>query len=587
MMTMDLAVTPTLPPDAPPPAPSAPGAQTLPARPNGRSGPASTQERGSFHRLLRDAAKAKEGAPAEKPQTRGAAKRCGERDRPDEAGAKKTSACDDDSPAGDEKAMGAEEVTDHPPRPERAEATPPPPPGDPSPKAAPMPELIESEEDPSDTGPPVSARLVDLLRELGGGDDGGHRTESTGPAGRLLREAREIIDQAPWGRPAALPPGDDPVSEPGAAGRVSGLELETPAEGDDTPASGLGREAAGSVGAPGATSVSDMRASAPAGSMRVAAAGASQFESAPRPSPAAAAATGNPEQAEAPAPHRQLDSQTVRPQSAPATQESFGSPQPPVVMPHAEKTVEGPREQRLQDATRATETSAEAADLVPATRQGEAGRQDGSGTPSGEMTENPFDKTKAAAADDGAAQNHRFELDMREARAQQNHDASIGKTAETHTAARDREVPAGALRAGVFEQIVQRSAVQLNGGGGEVRIDLKPEYLGHVRMQILTENQQVTVRILTELPAVREMIENGLPQLKVDLQQQGLQVARLEVAVSDGHRQHPERRAKNSGGRPPGAGERVSAADGVSAAVAVAPPYRGGRGGTATIDMFI
>jgi hypothetical protein len=51
-------------------------------------------------------------------------------------------------------------------------------------------------------------------------------------------------------------------------------------------------------------------------------------------------------------------------------------------------------------------------------------------------------------------------------------------------------------------------------------------------MQVITENHQVTVKILTEFGFVKDMVENNIHQLKADLQQQGLNVDKLEVAVS-------------------------------------------------------
>jgi flagellar hook-length control protein FliK len=83
-----------------------------------------------------------------------------------------------------------------------------------------------------------------------------------------------------------------------------------------------------------------------------------------------------------------------------------------------------------------------------------------------------------------------------------------------------------------MEQIVRRAVIQVRNGQHEARIDLKPDFLGHVRMQVITENQQVTVKILTEFGFVKEMIENNIQQLKADLQHQGLEVDKLDVSVS-------------------------------------------------------
>jgi hypothetical protein len=124
------------------------------------------------------------------------------------------------------------------------------------------------------------------------------------------------------------------------------------------------------------------------------------------------------------------------------------------------------------------------------------------------------------------------------------------KAFEMATAAKETEAGQSALRNQTMEQIVRRAVVQVRGDGQhEARIDLKPEFLGHVRMQVITKNQQVTVKILTEFGFVKDMIENNIHQLKADLQQHGLEVDKVDVSVSrdaDGnkHSQQNADRAK-------------------------------------------
>ena len=161
------------------------------------------------------------------------------------------------------------------------------------------------------------------------------------------------------------------------------------------------------------------------------------------------------------------------------------------------------------------------------------------------------------------------------------------RAAEAVAAGKEKEPTAGAPRTGIFDQIVQRAVVQVRNDQSEIKIDLKPDFLGNVRMQFMTENQQVSVRITTEFPAVRDMIEAGLQQLKSELQNQGLHVDRLEVSVSDDPHQHSRRRAKPDANVRPGAVEGVSAADRKAAQERLEPAYYRPRpGGAATIDMF-
>ena len=89
-----------------------------------------------------------------------------------------------------------------------------------------------------------------------------------------------------------------------------------------------------------------------------------------------------------------------------------------------------------------------------------------------------------------------------------------------------------APKADVLNQIVDRAVFKLSKGQSEVRIDLKPDFLGPVRLQIVTESHQVSLRILTESHAVKGIIEGNLGQLKNDLQTQGLKVDEIDVSVA-------------------------------------------------------
>ena len=106
------------------------------------------------------------------------------------------------------------------------------------------------------------------------------------------------------------------------------------------------------------------------------------------------------------------------------------------------------------------------------------------------------------------------------------------KAVETATVPRETAAGQNSPPTQALDQIVQRARIQLSGGQHEARVDLKPEFLGHVRMQVVAENHQVTLKILTEHGFVKDMIENNIHQLKADLQQQGMTIDKLEVSVS-------------------------------------------------------
>jgi flagellar hook-length control protein FliK len=127
---------------------------------------------------------------------------------------------------------------------------------------------------------------------------------------------------------------------------------------------------------------------------------------------------------------------------------------------------------------------------------------------------------------------------------------TFDKTLESASAAKEAEAAQRELRSDTMGQIVRRAVIQIRDGQHEARIDLKPDFMGHVRMQVITENQQVTVKILTEFGFVKDMIENNIQQLKADLQQQGLEVDKVDVSVSrdsqgNKHQQENAEHAKN------------------------------------------
>jgi flagellar hook-length control protein FliK len=161
------------------------------------------------------------------------------------------------------------------------------------------------------------------------------------------------------------------------------------------------------------------------------------------------------------------------------------------------------------------------------------------------------------------------------------------KAFENVSSSKETETGQSALRTMTLDQIVQKAVIHLKNGQHEARIDLKPDYLGHVRMQVITENQQVTVKILTEFSFVKDLIENNAHQLKADLQQQGLNVDKLEVSVSTDRDEH-----KHS----PGKGDRLNprsyraghgSADNLKEEVRLqAAPLRHTAAGASAVDYF-
>ncbi len=161
-------------------------------------------------------------------------------------------------------------------------------------------------------------------------------------------------------------------------------------------------------------------------------------------------------------------------------------------------------------------------ELPPAGQNGSRGAGDTSGAM---VSKNPLD------ADQSAKVNEHFPASQRPVAGEGNIQA-LPQTPGAQTSAPKAEV---------LNQIVDRAVFKLNNGQSEVRIDLKPDFLGHVRLQIVTENHQVSLRILAESAAVKDLIDGHLGQLKNDLQAQGLKVDEIDVTVAKDFNSHDRR----------------------------------------------
>ncbi len=91
---------------------------------------------------------------------------------------------------------------------------------------------------------------------------------------------------------------------------------------------------------------------------------------------------------------------------------------------------------------------------------------------------------------------------------------------------------AKAFQTTVMDQIVDKAAMRSMHGRSEIQIRLKPEFLGNVQMNIARDKEQLMVRILTDQPVVKEIIETHLHHLKAELHNQGLTIDKFEVVVN-------------------------------------------------------
>ncbi len=104
---------------------------------------------------------------------------------------------------------------------------------------------------------------------------------------------------------------------------------------------------------------------------------------------------------------------------------------------------------------------------------------------------------------------------------------------------RTEDAAVKSFQTSVMDQIVDKAAMRSIHGRSEIQIRLKPEFLGNVQMNIAADKEQLVVRIITDRPVVKEIIETHLHQLKTELQNQGLTIDKFEVMVNpDGNQPH-------------------------------------------------
>jgi flagellar hook-length control protein FliK len=125
-------------------------------------------------------------------------------------------------------------------------------------------------------------------------------------------------------------------------------------------------------------------------------------------------------------------------------------------------------------------------------------------------------------------------------------------SAKQETPFLDREAQTDVIR-----QIVQRMTMKSDHKHSQMVIRLKPEFLGHVRLHVTTEGQQVMVRMDAESNMVKEIVEHNMPHLKAELHQHGLQIEKFDVFVGNdndgwrsGQQQTGFRQSSKRGGQP-------------------------------------
>lgn len=84
----------------------------------------------------------------------------------------------------------------------------------------------------------------------------------------------------------------------------------------------------------------------------------------------------------------------------------------------------------------------------------------------------------------------------------------------------------------IVSQIVERVRVSVSEDTTSFEMQLNPEHLGKINLQIAAKNGVVTAQIATENAAVKEALESQIAVLKENLDNQGIKVESVEVTIA-------------------------------------------------------
>lgn len=94
-------------------------------------------------------------------------------------------------------------------------------------------------------------------------------------------------------------------------------------------------------------------------------------------------------------------------------------------------------------------------------------------------------------------------------------------------------VPSQVEVADLIQQITEHVNVTLKDDSSSMVLQLKPEFLGKLTFAVTSEEGIVTARFMAGNTFVKDLIDNNLAYLKTSLEEQGIEVNKMEVVVGD------------------------------------------------------
>jgi flagellar hook-length control protein FliK len=104
------------------------------------------------------------------------------------------------------------------------------------------------------------------------------------------------------------------------------------------------------------------------------------------------------------------------------------------------------------------------------------------------------------------------------------------------------QTPLERLREMAGSELVRASTLVLKDGGGEIRLVLKPESLGSVRIRMNVVDNAIEGRIIVDSAAVKHVFDGSVDALRRALTAEGFQMGSLQVSVGGQNTEGDERR---------------------------------------------
>lgn len=93
----------------------------------------------------------------------------------------------------------------------------------------------------------------------------------------------------------------------------------------------------------------------------------------------------------------------------------------------------------------------------------------------------------------------------------------------------------------VLEQIIQQVDVIYKEDKNQIKLQLVPENLGKLSIDLISDNQEVKAKVYVESLMVKEVIEGNLNEFRESLREKGINISNIEVSVG----QDPETHQRN------------------------------------------